>query len=159
VGIKAVYSKGSQPMIKRPNTIEERMVIANAAMANQEVATVFDDLPRKHLGVTNDGNTIAFRTTKRFLHAYTSQFGESLGLSLRKWPLAEVSDNLQKCFPACDTLDCDYLENVLSKLQLIKQWSQNPVVPELGERFSRNSLQVTRWISQQRIQLSERVEC
>jgi hypothetical protein len=142
-------------MIERPDTMEERIAVADAAAANQEVVAAADDLPRKHTHVTTDGNTIIFHATRRYLRAYTNQFEENLGLSLRKWSLADVPGNLQKCFPTCDALDCDYLEDVVRKLQLTPRWGQNGVTSGPGERFTENARQTTRWISQQRAQLRE----
>ena len=138
--------------MERPNTMEERIAIANAAIVTQKAVTAFNDLPRDFKGVTIKENTITILATRRHLYAYANQFEVSLGLSLRKWRATDVATNLQTCFPACDALDCKYLEDVLSNLQLTKRWSQNIVLSGPGERFTENALEVTHWISHQRFQ-------
>jgi hypothetical protein len=142
-------------MIERPTTIEGRMAAAHAAEPSQRRITLFNDLPRKHLGSTAYGNKTTFHSVERNLltSVYTDQFEENLGLSLRQWRVVEVAGNLQKCFPTCDALDCEYLEDVLSELQLPAHWSQNRSIAGPGERFTQNALRVIRWISQQRARL------
>ena len=144
-------------MTERPSTIQKRkdLVIVNTETERKKKT---DSFPPLKEFINSDFPVIKLPYRKEPTQPYGAGFPLYLVGLLRKLPFKDVKKTLHVCFPECDEMDCEYLEEVLEELQLqIKRVRDRPMSPytRWGELFIANAAKVNNWIAKQHLRLAK----
>lgn len=149
-------------MTERPSTIQERkdLVIINTEIERKKEADSYH--PMEVFSSDNFPNilpNIYIPNQKLLAQPFGARFPCYLAYRLRVWPYKEVADHLNACFPRCDNVDCEYLEEVVEELRLQEKWAKDRPMfvntPGSEALFIANAAKVDKWIKKQRLRLTK----